>query len=42
MIGKLRKISLCEGATIPIFTARNIRNRRVGPDKIGINSGVVR
>jgi hypothetical protein len=30
MIGKIRKISLCEGATIPIFTARNIRNRRVG------------
>jgi len=30
MIGKLRKNSLCEGVTIPIFTAQNKENRRVG------------
>ena len=40
MIGKLRKNSLCGGATIPIFTAQNKEIRRVSPDKIGINSVV--
>jgi hypothetical protein len=30
MIGKLTKISLCGGSTIPIFTAQNKENRRVG------------
>jgi hypothetical protein len=30
MIGKLRKKTLCEGGTIPIFIAQNSRIRRVG------------
>jgi hypothetical protein len=30
MTGKLRKKTLLEGSTIPIFTAQNKRNRRVG------------
>ena len=38
MIRKLSKISLCDESTIPIFTAQNKEIRRVGPDKIGVNS----
>jgi hypothetical protein len=38
MIRKLSKISLCDESTIPIFTAQNKEIRRVGSDKIGVNS----
>ena len=40
MMRKLSKISLCDESTIPIFTAQNKEIRRVGPDKIGVNSVV--